>query len=251
VETQQVVTQTPTPAPEPTVETTEKTETTVEAVTTEPTPETTEDKGSEPSRAEKRIKQLVAEREYYRGLAEGRQAQVQAPPVVETVPAPENFDNYDDYLVAKAKHEIKKEYVQEIAKARAFEAQRTFIQKIENDPDAMEIFNDQTLPVSDVMAAAIRESDVAPKLLKFLSENRQEAARIYRLSPYAASKEIGRIEANIVATPPPVIRKVSQAPEPIKTVGDAEGVVTADPDKMPINDFMAKRNKESPPGRRR
>jgi hypothetical protein len=232
--------------------------------------------------AEKRIRELVAkqraserEAEYYRGLAEGRVAKPPLDP--NAPPAPlkiedflpteaefaavgltaENFEkagrSYDDLLMAKSAFAMDKRRVVESRRAeevRTREAvaksQQTFMGRInaaaETDPGLLDILSDTTLPVSTAMAEVIRESDVAPKILRFLAANRAEGARIAQLSPLAAARELGRIEAKILATPAPdPPRRVSQAPDPVRPLTPA-GVTEIDLDKIPIDDFMKKRN---------
>jgi hypothetical protein len=229
--------------------------------------------------AEKRIRELVAkqraserEAEYYRGLAEGR---VSKPP--DAAPAPlkiedylpteqefttvgltaENFEkmgrSYDDLLMAKSAFAIEKRNAvltrradEDRVRESVARTQQTFMERInkaaETDPGILEIMEDRTLPVSQTMAEIIRESEVAPKILRHLSVNRAEGLRIAQLSPLAAARELGRIEAKIMAAPAPAPpNRVSQAPEPIRPLTPS-GVTEIDLDKVPIDDFMKKRN---------
>ena len=232
--------------------------------------------------AEKRIRELVAkqraserEAEYYRGLAEGRVAKPPLDPNAPPVPlkiedflpteaeftavglTAENFEkagrSYDDLLMAKSAFAMDKRRVVESRRAEEVrtretvaKSQQTFMGRIntaaETDPGLLDILEDTTLPISTAMAEVIRESDVAPKVLRFLAANRAEGARIAQLSPLAAARELGRIEAKIMATPAPEPpRRVSQAPDPVRPLTPA-GVTEIDLDKIPIDDFMKKRN---------
>jgi len=219
--------------------------------------------------AEKRIRELVAKQreaerlaDYYKGLAEGRTAKTPDAPVVPTKPKPprpEDFEGegpgkgYDAYLVALAEYglEVKLEARRQTEEAERVResvarSQQTFMERVnkaaETDPEILEIMKDPTLPVSPVMAEVIRESEVGPKILRFLSANRVEGNRIARLQPLAAARELGRIEAKILATPAPAPpNRISQAPEPVRPLTPA-GVTEIDLDKVPIDDFMKKRN---------
>jgi hypothetical protein len=237
-------------------------------------------KEAEPTEgAEARIRKLIGEREdarreaaYLRGLAEGRQ-----PKPADTAPAPlkiedylpneqefaavgltaENFEkagrSYDDLLMAKSAYAMQKRTVvlakqaeEGRAKESVAKAQATFMERInkaaETDPGILEIMEDRTLPVSQTMAEIIRESEVAPKILRHLSANRAEGMRIAQLSPLAAARELGRIEAKIMAAPAPTPpNRISQAPAPITPLTPT-GVTEIDLDKVPIGDFMKKRN---------
>ncbi len=66
------------------------------------------------------------------------------------------------------------------------------------------------------MAQTIQASDIGPDVAYYLGANPKEADRIARMSPYLQAKEIGRIEAKLVADPP--AKKTTSAPAPIKPV---------------------------------
>jgi len=72
------------------------------------------------------------------------------------------------------------------------------------------------LPITNVMAEAIKSSDIGPELAYHLGTNPKEADRISKLSPLAQAKEIGRIEAKLAADPP--VKRTSSAPAPISPV---------------------------------
>jgi hypothetical protein len=71
------------------------------------------------------------------------------------------------------------------------------------------------------------------------------------MAPARAAAELGKIEARIEAeitanktdTPAPkVVPKVSGAPAPIKPVKSDGAIVETDIDKVPIDEFMKRRN---------
>lgn len=72
-------------------------------------------------------------------------------------------------------------------------------------------------PISDEVAAIVADSEKGPEIAYFLGKNPDEAKRISRLSPIAAARELGRLEAEL--TPKP--KKISNAPPPVETVGSA------------------------------
>lgn len=76
------------------------------------------------------------------------------------------------------------------------------------------------LPITAVMADAIRLSDVGPDVAYFLGqpENVKEAARIAQLPPILQVKEIGRLEAKVQLAPPVSAKKPSSAPDPITPI---------------------------------
>lgn len=214
------------------------------------TPE--QDKGAAPKKkgAEQRIKQLVAEREYYRGLAEGRATmpgQQAAPVKPQGPPTLDQYENYEDFLIAKAKYEIRQEDAQggnrQQQAQKDIEFQTKMHKALSEDPELLEIYNDPGLPISDAMTTVIKESDIAPELVRYFGLNRDEALKIYHLSPMAAAREIGKIEAKLTLPPPDGVKKISGAPQPIKTVGD-KGSQSVDIEKLPMEEFVKRRNAE-------
>lgn len=109
--------------------------------------------------------------------------------------------------------------------------------------------------ISDVMFAAIKESELGPEIAYHLGKNPEESYRIYGLSTVAQAKEIGKLEAKL-ANNPPEVKKVSNAPEPINPVGSraqSPKLDTSDPKSVQVmggsnwikqrNADIAKRNK--------
>ena len=81
------------------------------------------------------------------------------------------------------------------------------------------------------MAETIQASEVGPEVVYYLGSNPKEADRISHLQPFLQAKEIGRIEAKLVDSPP--VRKTTSAPPPIEPVtargGTNRVVDTTDP----------------------
>ena len=80
------------------------------------------------------------------------------------------------------------------------------------------------LPITEPMAAALRLSDIGPDIAYHLGkpENLKEVERIAKLHPIAQAKEIGKLEAKLIAEPP--AKKTSSAPEPINPLTPRGGV---------------------------
>jgi hypothetical protein len=72
------------------------------------------------------------------------------------------------------------------------------------------------LPITNVMAETIQSSDIGPELAYYLGSNPKEADRISRMTPLSQAKEIGKIEAKLVSSPP--VKKTTSAPSPISPV---------------------------------
>ncbi len=223
--------------------------------------EEAEPQGKEYQKLRKRAQQAEQESAYLRGLVEGGkkpEAQVRQP---DGPPKLETYENYDDYLVAKAKYEVRQEQSVENKNREIQRIQDSYNEKFlkvaEKHPDlpqlVQELIRNPQIPKHPAVEQAIMESDVGPEITLHLAQNPAEAARIGRMAyqnPLAAAREIGKIEARIM-TPEKPTQIISQAPEPIKAVASKGSVTVFDYEKADINDFMRKRQEEAPPGRRR
>lgn len=241
---------------------TEKVETPVESKTEETgTPETETpketEKGPEPSGAEKRIKQLVREKhERDRKIAELetrlQEKPAAATPTVSTrqVPKAGDFDDYDDYLVAKATWKIQAD--QEVAEqsriqrenVKAIKAvEETFAQRISDDsvdhPDIAQVRDRVGQRITLAVGFAVKQSDIAPDIIRYLDANQSEIDRLSKLDIVAAAREIGKIEAKLTSKGGQTKVK-SGAPEPVKPAGGGSGSVTTekDDDEIPVADYM-------------
>lgn len=236
-----------------------------------PAPETPE---AEPSKA---VKELIAQRKkrqdaerdaaYWKGVAEGRGKQDAAPAASETPSGPpvapkldqfETYEQYetakDKYLVGLAKHEVIAEYVQNEQRKAAATAEQAFQKRIadaaKDDPTLVDVLNDPTLPISIHMAPLLKESENAPKLVRWLDQHRDDARRIATLPPLQAAREMGILEARLSFAPsvePP--KKVSSAPEPVKPVATTSPS-TVDEDNLPMAEYHKRRTAQLLTGRR-
>jgi hypothetical protein len=156
------------------------------------------------------------EREQAQLLAEqqARQKPV-APP-----PAPDDFENAQAYAEALAEQKAQ----QLLAQREAAKQQAALLESYKDrEEEARERYDDfeqvaynPNLPVTDYMAQAIQASDIGPEVIYHLGSNPKEAQRIANLPPILQAKEIGRIEAKLVAEPP--TKRTSTAPAPLAPV---------------------------------
>ena len=105
--------------------------------------------------------------------------------------------------------------------------------------DFEEVALSEDVPISAPMAEAIAESEYGADIAYFLGKNVKEAERIARMQPYAAAREIGRLEAKFAAS-----TTVSKAPAPGKTVGARGGASGGLRDDMPLSEWMATFDKQ-------
>jgi hypothetical protein len=141
---------------------------------------------------------------------------------------------------AEAKLQAWQQQQQQHAKVESFKSREaTFADSVE---DYADVVYDPAAPISEPMAEVIRESEVGPQLAYYLGKNRNEAAQIAAMSPIAAARALGRIEAKLAApAPKPVAPKAPPPPPKVETSAEA---IEDDPDKMPIEKWMKWREKQ-------
>ena len=106
----------------------------------------------------------------------------------------------------------------------------------ERYPDIEKVFTDNTLPMSPAMAETLMESEKGPEVAHYLLANREAAQRIKEMSPLAAARELGRIEATIAL---PQSRKQTQAPPPPSTVSGTVKGPSKSPENMNMREYAA------------
>lgn len=212
--------------------------------------------------AEKRIHQLVAKtKEQERELEELRQRVNAAAPIppppgdLPAAPKLEQFETYAEFEAAKDEYLVKRAEMAVAQRLRSHaiqQAQTSLEQSFEarlaeaaaEDPELLAIRNDQTLPISQPVAALIKQSTVAPDVLRYLNQHRDVAAKLSTMHPMQAAVMFGRLEAQMQSVPPPPKPKtVSAAPEPIKPLSPTGSNQPVDEADLPIEEFMRRRNK--------
>ena len=156
---------------------------------------------------------------------------------IDQEPQPSQFADAFEYAKALAEYSTEKalaERDRQIALAREQEAQQKIIQswaqKVQAAkaelPDFDDLVASSDVVVNNAVRDAILESDVGPKILYHLAENNDLAKKIAGLSPNAALREIGKLEARFEAKPQtaqtaPVVK--SKAPAPIQPIRGGAG----------------------------
>jgi hypothetical protein len=197
----------------------------------------------------------IAERKASKAYAEKLEQlavkpQVQQEVKAEGKPKLDQFETVEEYVEAVADWKMQ---THQQNQARQTEEQRVkqfqsevqakaahVFELAEQDPEFdNEVF--ETLPVSDPMAFAIMDSDIAPKLMVYLTKNPEEVDRITKLSPARQAAEIGKLESKLS-----VVEKVkpSSAPAPIKPVGSRGGAASGNPAEMSQAQYEAMRAKQ-------
>ena len=136
------------------------------------------------------------------------------------LPSADQFESTEAYAEALAERKA-----QELIAKREEDRQRSELIEAYHDreeearnkyDDFEQVAYNPQLRITNVMAETIQASEVGPDVAYYLGANPKEADRISKMSPFLQAKEIGRIEAKLVAEP--VTKKTSSAPAPIAPV---------------------------------
>ena len=219
-----------------------------------------------PKGVQKRIDRAV--REKYEAQAEAKMLKERldrieqniqervAKPIDNSEPRIDNFDDFDQYVAAKAEwiaskkinetlDERERRSAEERAAAAHYQAVDGWNQRLEKAtaelPDFKEVIESSDVPMSDFMRDAIIDSDLGPKVAYWLANNPDEAKKIASMSPLATVKAIGRIEERLesLAKAP---KKPTAAPAPLKSVG-GKASVQKDPGQMSDSEYAEWRKK--------
>lgn len=173
-----------------------------------------------------------------------QQVRPSSPKTDDSEPTIDKFDNFDQYVSAKAKWIAKQELQSTLAereKQTAAERESAARQKTVESwtakvakatadlPDFEDVIASSDVPMTEVMQQAIMESDIGPKVAYFLATNPEEALKIANMPPVRAVAALGRLEERLENQKPVV--KPTSAPPPIEPVG-TRAAVRKDPGKM-------------------
>ena len=178
-------------------------------------------------------KRLVRERSKWEKVQAQKAAEIPYAPA--EVPVLENFESteaYADALAIRKAHElIQKQDIQRQQAAFLTAYHDKEEEARDKYDDFEQVAYNPNLRITSVMAETIQASEVGPEVVYYLGSNPKEADRISHLQPFLQAKEIGRIEAKLVDSPP--VRKTTSAPPPIEPVtargGTNRVVDTTDP----------------------
>lgn len=141
-------------------------------------------------------------------------------------PVPGDYQDYEEYLMARAEYRVGQRIQQERREAEQARAQEQLQESrkafdgrmntardryADYDEVVAPVLSDRDFPISEAMAEAIMSSDKGADLAYWLGSHRDEAQKLSRLSPVAAARELGRIEATLQS---PQRRTETKAPNP-------------------------------------
>lgn len=203
----------------------------------------------------KRLREEAAEAKRALDAARARQERITKAGESSTPPQEKDFDDYSDYVAAKAVWRYSQETHSREAEAvgsEVEEAQRKLQQIDETEKrlvqenfaaqvaDARSRYADydavvtaRDVPISQTVVDIVTQSDVGADVAYYLASNKALAAEVSAMSPIEAARAIGRIEAKIAAPRP---RSTSTAPDPITPV-KGKAAATKDPSKMSMAEY--------------
>jgi len=231
-----------------------------------------------PNGVQRRIDELTRksyenerEAQYWKQIAQGKSGTTPASapaPAADTKPTPDKFADYADYLEAltdwKADQKVsealskrdqdaqqKQELTQHQTRVKTWVERQAAVR--EALPDYDEVMGDADVAVSPHVQEILLDSDMGPQMAYHLAKNQDEAERISSLSPLAAARELGKLEAALASkspqasttansqAPAPAAPKVTKAPTPITPVRGTGGQFTKAPESMSDAEWYASR----------
>lgn len=177
--------------------------------------------GKERRSLERRIRAEV-ERDYLKQQLETRKSP--EPSKAEGEPRQQDYPDYESWILARAKHELKKELAQQHEQRERETTQerqqREHVERAQRIRDIVEAAKEKyedieeiisgNVPYTQPMVAYFEDSERAGDLMYHLGTNAKEAARIAQLSPAGQFRELVKLEAKLSAPPRP-----TQTPAPI------------------------------------
>ena len=214
------------------------------------------EKGKGQARLERKLSKAIREAAEQKARADylERQHQEQArttAPASPDEPKLENYASIEEWAEAKAAHAVKKDreaLTEAWNRQRNSNAQQTILTQWEEKvskadgkyPDFDQIVGEMR-PVN-ALTAAVMQAENGEDVAYYLATHRQEAARIVSLDPISQVREIGRLEAKLMAEPPKP-NTVTNAPPPLKPVGASNATSNKKLVDMSFDEF-AKRRRE-------
>lgn len=234
----------------------------------EDAPETTEPAAKPRKSAEDRIREAIAEREFWKRQALSgttpAKPESAAPPQPELKrPALEDFETVDAWAAAYdaySEQRAAKVVEQHLGKVREREVVQTVQEQFNarqesyaaSVPDYIEVVSDPSIApyVTPVISEAIVTSELGPQLSYYLGlpANRNELVQISRMRPAQQGVALGKLEARLAAQSKPAPAAAPAKPKPVQQTrapAPPSPVGGQSPSKsiegMSINEYLAAR----------
>lgn len=179
-------------------------------------------------------------------------------PAQEAKPTPDKFTDYADYVEALTEWKADQKVNEALAKRDQQQAEKaqqsvqetkakTFVERQATVRQSIPDYDEVMTAAADIRVAqhvheVLLDSDRGPELAYHLAKNPDEAARISALSPLAAARELGRLEASL-EKPATASKPVSKAPAPIKPIVTG-ATSTQDPSRMSMDEYRSWRKSQ-------
>lgn len=223
------------------------------------------DKGKKPNRVQKRIDQVVREREQERREKEVLQRRIEElekgkpSDKSDKEPVEDDFETYDEYLDAldaydnkQPSNEDKKSEPKQEEKEKPSEltdSQKTAMAVIKESVDSADKPEDfeavalnPEVPVTGEMLEALAECEDPAKVMYHLGHNKDLAADIASGSPAQQMRAIAKLDLTVTSKPPKPT-KTTNAPDPISPVGGSDAQQKS-PAEMSQSEYEAWANKQ-------
>ena len=147
--------------------------------------------------------------------------------------------NFDVEELTRQKYQYfrgkERQYEQAQERARTFEQKETAFAA--EHPDYYEATRASHVPITEMVAAALVETDDPPRIAYYLAHNLEEAHAIAQMTPINAARAIGRIEAKLSA-PPPVPQTPPSPPQTVtRAPAVAPSVTARAPASKPVSEM--------------
>ena len=183
----------------------------------------------------------------------------QQPPADPGAPKLEDFKDIEEYAAAREKHATDKALKEHQERQRT-DAQKkeldtlvsSWTEKAESAADKYEDFDEVVGDVKPTApwAIAAMEAENAVDVMYWLGKNIKEAERIASLPPRTQVREIGKIEAKLLAEPPTKPKTPSKAPAPIQPLSGAAPAATDGPSENDDMDAWVRKRRKQVYGKR-
>lgn len=185
-------------------------------------------------RMQRRIDKATAEAKAARAEAEDLKRQLAAKPDDEKVLTEDEVEKRSE--VKAAQKAAERAFIADCNKL-AEEAE-----KIDKDfTKKINVLTEDIGPIPSQMIGILSDLDNGAKILTYLTENEDKAEDIWKLSPAKMALELSKLSIELNKKPK---KEISKVPEPNKGLGGKGGQSDVLHDKMPMDEWIAKRNKD-------
>lgn len=177
---------------------------------------------------------------------------------ISTKPDPDKFDSHEDYIDALTDWKVEKKLSDKEQKSKQETQVSEFQAKVSSHQEKVNAFREKTEDFDEVLESVddielslavqdlILDSENGAELVYELAKNRDEFAKICKMSPMAAARELGKFESKLAkaASAETKTTPTTKAPPPIKTISSGKAVAAKDPHNMSYEEYKSWRAKQ-------